>query len=357
MIEVLVQALRHWLLRGHPQPPLPFSLVLSVTYRCNSRCRTCNVWRKRSDEMSLEEWRRVFANLGHTPIYLTFSGGEPFLRKDLADIVAAAYEHCRPSAITIPTNGLLAERVVEATDHIATACPEANVGINLSLDGLGVQHDEIRGVQGSWERAMRTWEGLKGLQHPNLTLSIHTVISRYNVECLADIQKGLLALEPHTYITEIAEQRNELGTMGLDIAPTPEQYRAAVQTVLRALEQQSPDGFARVTQAFRSRYYRLAARIVSEERQVIPCYAGRASGHIAPDGDVWTCCTRAEPIGNLRETDYDLRPIWHGERAHALRESIRRRECWCPMANAAYTNMLLDPPSLLYVLRQLATRR
>ncbi len=62
------------------------------------------------------QWRngtRSFANLGRTPFYITFTGGEPFLRRDLDEMVISVHRHCRPSVITIPTNGLLTDRVVE----------------------------------------------------------------------------------------------------------------------------------------------------------------------------------------------------------------------------------------------------
>ena len=91
----------------------PFSVVVSISFRCNSKCRTCDVWRKPNDDMTVEEWDKVFANLGRTPFYITFTGGEPFLRKDLDEMVISAYRHCRPSVITIPTNGLLTDRIVE----------------------------------------------------------------------------------------------------------------------------------------------------------------------------------------------------------------------------------------------------
>ena len=86
-----------------------------------------------------------------------------------------------------------------------------------------------------------------------------------------------------------------------------------------------------------------------EQRQVIPCMAGVASAQIAPNGDVWTCCIRAEPMGNLREAGFDLRRVWNSPRADELRGSIRRGECHCPLANAAYSSMLCDPPSLWHV--------
>jgi len=60
---------------------------------------------------------------------------------------------------------------------------------------------------------------------------------------------------------------------------------------------------------------------------------------------------RADPVGNLRQTGYDLRPIWFEQtgRLRELRRSIRAQECACPMANASYANMLLHPPTLLLV--------
>ncbi|MGD8397940.1 MAG: SPASM domain-containing protein, partial [Anaerolineae bacterium] len=200
---------------------------------------------------------------------------------------------------------------------------------------------------------IETWKGLKALQqeHANLVLSVHTVVSRLNVDRIPEIAKKLSSLSPDSYITEVAEERVELGTVGWQITPAPEAY-APVADYLSARARAAPArGLARVTQAFRAQYYQLAKRVLEEGRQVIPCQAGWASGHIAPDGDVWTCCIRAEPVGNVRETGYDLRPIWFEEIGHMrrLRRSIAAGECACPMANASYANMLLHPPTLFRV--------
>ena len=340
---------------GWPQM-LPFSLVVSVSFRCNSKCRTCDVWRKSSDDMTLEEWRKVFSSLGQTPFYLTFTGGEPFLRADLHEIVIAGAELCRPSIITLPTNGLLTKRILDHVDQICTAATHSQIGLNLSLDGIGQEHDEIRQVPGNWDRAMETWQGLKALQarHKNLILSVHTVVSKLNTHRIRDIIAGLEFLAPDSYITEVAEERVELGTVGWDITPTPEEY-APIADYLSARARAAPaTGTARLTQAFRAHYYQLAKRILQEQTQVIPCQAGWASGHIAPNGDVWTCCVRAEPVGNLRQTGYDLRPLWFeqvGQMRH-LRHSIAAYECACPMANASYANMLLHAPTLARVARK-----
>jgi MoaA/NifB/PqqE/SkfB family radical SAM enzyme len=326
----------------------PFSVVVSVSYRCNSRCKTCDVWRKPNDDMSLEEWERVFAGLGRTPFYLTFTGGEPFLRRDLDDMVLSAYRHCRPAVITIPTNGLLSDRILERVERICQGCPESEIGINLSLDGVGEEHDAIRGVRGNWDKAMLTWQGLKELQRRqgNLVLSVHSVVSKFNQDRFRAIYDGLRSLQPDSYITEVAEERVELGTMGWGITPDPEAYQPIADFLSREARTQPAHGLARVTQAFRARYYQLALRVLRERRQVIPCYSGWASVHIAPNGDIWSCCIRAEPAGNLRATNYDLAPIWFGEEMCCLRRSIYGGECACPMANASYANMLLHPQTV-----------
>ncbi len=99
----------------------------------------------------------------------------------------------------------------------------------------------------------------------------------------------------------------------------------------------------RIARAFRIKYYDMAKKILQEKRQVIPCYSGFASAQIAPDGDVWTCCIKAKPIGNLREVDYDFSRVWFSPKANAFRKRIKNNECFCPLANAAYTNMLHNP--------------
>ncbi|MFM7584510.1 MAG: radical SAM protein, partial [Caldilinea sp.] len=71
----------YWAFRTFGWPTVkPFSVVVSVSFRCNSKCRTCDVWRKPNDDLSVEEWEQVFAHLGRAPFYMTFTGGEPFLR-------------------------------------------------------------------------------------------------------------------------------------------------------------------------------------------------------------------------------------------------------------------------------------
>jgi hypothetical protein len=107
-------------------------------------------------------------------------------------------------------------------------------------------------------------------------------------------------------------------------------------------------------ESLRLEYYELAARILEEQTQVIDCYAGWASAQLAPDGHVWGCCVRAESVGNVRDHGYDFGNVWFGARADAFRASVKARACACPLANASYTNLLLDPRSLVRVAANMA---
>src|SRR5262245_1849057 len=329
MLRLLTKLPLYWAYRRFGWPEvIPFSIVVSVSYRCNSKCQTCDVWRKPNDDMTLEEWDKTFAKLGRGPLYFTFTGGEPFMRKDTAEIALSAYRHCRPSVITIPTNGILTKQIIDQVDRLCAGAPGTNIGINLSLDEVGERHDEIRMVPGNWKKAMKTWTELKTLQkqHKNLVLTNHTVISNYNIDRFFEIYSGLEFLEPDSYITEIAEERVELDTVGWEITPMAEKYGPIADFLTEKARSRSVKGFAKVTQAFRAEYYQLAKRTLYEQRQVIPCYAGWASCQIAPNGDLWSCCIRAEGVGNLRENDYDLRRIWRGDAMANLRRSIYQGE-------------------------------
>jgi MoaA/NifB/PqqE/SkfB family radical SAM enzyme len=350
----LYRSMRAW---GVPRV-LPANLTVSVTYRCNSRCLTCRVYEKRADELTAEEFGRVFASLGGAPYWYTMSGGEPFLRSDLPDICESACRSGRPGIINIPTNGFLSGRIPAMVADICGRCPGTQVIVNVSLDEVGEAHDRIRGLPGSFERAVETLRGLRALSAPNLTVGVHTVISVHNARRVPAVYDFVAReLRPDSYITEIAEERVELGTVGAGVTPAPGDYAAAVDFLAARLREESFGGISRVTQAFRARYYELVKRYLASGAQEIPCYAGIASAQISPDGDVWFCCVKAEPVGNLRDAGYDFRRVWFGERARALRRSVRRGECACPLANASYTNMLMHPPTLAGVAAEVVLGR
>jgi MoaA/NifB/PqqE/SkfB family radical SAM enzyme len=332
---------------------LPMNITVSVSYRCNSTCHTCDVWRKRSYQLTVEEWDKVFQSLGQAPYWFTFSGGEPFLRKETVDIILRAYERCRPAIINVPTNGLLTERIVESVRTLASTCTESNLVINLSLDGVAEEHDQIRGVPGNFAKSMETFRQLRALkeQYPNFTLGVHSVISNFNLHKIDELAGFVMdELQPDSYISEIAEERVELSTIDWDITPTPENYEAAISKFRQHSETAESIGrMGHITRALRHEYYKMVPEVLRQETQVLPCYAGWASCQISPDGDIWSCCVRAEPMGNVLEHNYDFKKAWTTARAKQIRESIKNKECHCPLANAAYSTMLHHPPTAVKV--------
>ena len=332
--------------------PLPLNYTLSLTYRCNSRCKTCRIYEREAvSELTTEEWTKIFEGLGKSPYWITFSGGEPFLREDLIELHDSLCSVCKPSIVNIPTNGLLTERIVDWVWEMCMRHQDVKLVVNVSIDSYGKYNDEIRGVKDAFRKSVGTFEQLKSLGLDNLTVGIHTVISKFNIEQFPNICEALSVLEPDQYITEIAEQRNELLTSELPITPNWQEYEVAIDYLLQRTN--SAKGLAKITNAFRQQYYRNVIRTLRERKQVVPCQAGKLSCHIAPDGDVVFCCIKYESIGNLRGVNYNLSTLWYSEKANALRKTIRRGECYCPMANVSYTNMLMHPPTLAKVVGEL----
>jgi sulfatase maturation enzyme AslB (radical SAM superfamily) len=310
---------------------------------------------KREDELSIQEWNRIFESLGHAPFWFTVSGGEPFMFKDLVPLCQSLYERCRPGIINIPTNSLMCDIIPRKVEEICRSCAKAQVIINLSLDGVGANHDEIRGIPGNFEKFEQNYRALRQLNCPNLTVGIHSVISRFNVDHVAELFEYAFRIEPDSYITEIAEQRVELDTVGLGITPSADKYSQAIEQLIERVKNHQFKGISRITEAFRLEYYKLVKRILTEETQVVPCFAGWASAQIYASGEVWPCCIRADNLANLRDVNYDFKRIWFSAEADRVRTSIRNKECHCPLANASYTNMLMHLPTLTRVIGKAAT--
>ena len=349
MLSLLPRILGYKLFKkiGFPRM-MPMNYTVSLLFECNSKCSTCNVWKKTSDRLTAEQYKKIFKKIGHSPYWITFSGGEPFIRKDIVEVVTTIYNVSKPKIINIPSNGILSTKIVEDVKKIATHCKKSNIVINLSVDGIGEEHDKIRGVPGNYQKVMKSYAYLQELKKdcPNLSIGIHTVISNFNVYNFSNIARTLLELNPDSYITEIAEERVELDNFNTDITPSMIKYKSAIDFLIHRIKNSDFTGLQRVTMAFRLEYYTLVKEILRDEKQVIPCYSGIASCQIAPNGDVWSCCIKAESFGNIIENNYNFKKIWFSDKMKKERESINNMECHCPLANAAYTNMLMDFPTL-----------
>ena len=334
---------------GWPQM-MPLNLTLSPSPKCNSRCLTCNIWMKRENELTVEEWDKVLASLGRAPYWFTISGGEPLMYPHVVELAGLVHQHCRPGVINIPTNAIL-PTIPDTVERIAKLCPESQLIINLSLDGIGKKHDVIRGIKGNFEKLEERLGQLLSLRKrvKNLTVGIHSVISTFSVGHLDELIAYADRSGADQFITEIAEPRVELDTVDLPITPSPEAYSKAIDQLIAYVNGRHFTGVAKITEALRIEYYKLVKRILEEQDQVIDFYAVWVSAQIYADGTVWPCCVRADDLGNLRDHHYDFKEIWFGKKIQEVRRSIAAKECHCPLANASYTNMLHDIPTLVRV--------
>jgi len=275
------------------------------------------------------------------------------VRADFDEIVRLACTQIEPSIVNIPMNGVITERIFTLLPRIAHHTAGRQLVLNLSVDEIGDAHDRIRGADRNFEKLKQVAELIHDLKktYPHVVLGVHTVISKLNVQRIPEIESEARAIfRPDSYIAEVAENRVELKTMDKDITPSTADFRRAIDHLRNVIrESRSGHPVARLVESLRLEYYELAARVLEEKRQIIDCYAGWASAQLAPDGNVWGCCVRAESVGNVRDHGYDFRAVWLGAAADRFRASVRAHECACPLANASYTNLLLDAPSLARV--------
>jgi len=135
---------------------LPINLTLSVSPTCNSRCQTCNIWKKKENDFTSEEWDKTMASVGQWPFWITISGGEPFLKRDqLVELVKICYHRNKPAIINIPTNSLLYALTPKYVEQMCQSIPGTQLIINLSVDGVKEKHDQIRGIPGNFEKVLQ----------------------------------------------------------------------------------------------------------------------------------------------------------------------------------------------------------
>jgi MoaA/NifB/PqqE/SkfB family radical SAM enzyme len=353
--------------RGFIRPINPLTLTFSVTAACQSRCKTCNIGAVylanpalAKQNLTLDEIERVFRSLG--PIYFfNVSGGEPFMRPDLPEIIRLACIHLRPRLIHIPTNAISPKFIDKAARRILAVMEEhaprsTPISIKPSIDGIGAMHDYVRGYPGNFALLERTIDVLLEIrkENPRLHVDLGTVISNLNLHHLDEIEDWVHARGIESYRHEIAEQRAEFHNLGDPITPPPEVYAALTERFKRKIFGNIGKKalLTRTTEAVRVVYYDVAVRILKERRQVTPCYGGISNIHMNYDGEIWPCCVLGgdQSMGRVREWDYDIQALLRSAQAKEARRYIAAGKCACPLANQWLNNVLLTPRHMLRVL-------
>ncbi len=329
----------------------PIQLTFFVTRRCNARCPWCFYLKGRpppaeGDPLSLAEIREISASLGRL-LWVAFSGGEVFLRDDLAEISALFHDRNRPRILLFPTNGLLPEAITEQTELILRRCPKSIIVVKVSLDGLDGAHDALRGSPGAFAKALETYRSIARLRdrYDNLELGINSVFLSENqdrMDEVIDFVAGLDDRGTHT-VSLVRGDLIEHRFKAVDAA----KYQAAANRLGRDLKAgvSSIHRFAgaRLKAAQDILQRRLIHRTLSEERRLIPCYAGTLSLVLSESGEVHACESLADSLGNVRAHGYDIARLLRSDQARAILGQIADGGCHCTHECNFIMNILFNP--------------
>lgn len=331
---------------------VPYKLNLAVTFQCASRCRTCNIWRKyrdnhelEKDELTLLEIDAIFKNLPSTMTWISLTGGDPFLRDDLSQIIRSAAKNI-PSLqiISIPSNGLLKERIISVIEDVMDY-NLPNIFITFSLDGPSGVHDKIRGVKNAFGKAWDTYTEVKKLTAKNKRFHVgfETTLSKWNIDYLDSFLSKLVNNGHSTTLTVAHNAYLYDNKDSVEISP--HHHISQTSEIIEILSKQL--SFTHPKELIEKLYLRnIPAYLGNKYKQVIPCVALKASIAVNAYGDVTPCFMWDKKIGNVRDCGYDLMELWKSDEARRAMLLIKENKCancWTPCE--AYQSIIWHPLS------------
>ncbi len=294
--------------------PRPTDASVILTYRCPMRCVMCNIWKsptKRSEEIKASDLKTLprlkFINL---------TGGEPFIREDLADIVEECYRHTK--RIVVSTSGWFEDKVAALAERFP------NIGIRISIEGLSQKNDELRGHAGGFDKGLRTLLRLRRMGLKDIGFGC-TVSNNNSKDMLALYQLSLsLGME---FATAAFHNSYYFHKEDNVITNKEEVCKNFAQLIEWQLKESHPKSW------FRAWFNMGLVNYIEGNRRMLPCEAGSANFFIDPWGEVYPCNGLEErywkeSMGNIRDASF--KEIWESERAREVRLRVRScpKNCW-----------------------------
>lgn len=341
---------RYLLTKANPQP---IYLVFFVTDRCTAKCLHCLRGGGEDDpeELSIEEIEKISSSMGKL-LFLLPTGGEPFLREDLPEIVSIFRKNNRVLNVGIPSNGSLTEKVVESAGRILKLCPGLDFAVDISIDGLGEDHDRIRGMDGLFDKAVWTLKELIKLRgsHKNLNVNAAVCVSRHNQHQLDAIYRFLREEVRVPGITTllVRGKPRDVDSLDLDI----DHYRRFCGLQDTSMEGYRRFPFCDFINAMKNLRARTITEIFEKKQAVLPCYAGTLSCVIRHNGDVYPCELMDRKFGNLRDADFDFQKIWREPAVDRFRRDISGKKCFCTYECFLTNSILFTPSGFPGILRE-----
>ncbi len=304
-----------------------------VTYRCNARCHMCNTWQypsSREEEITAED----LSKLPEIPS-INVTGGEPFLREDLSDLLAVLRE--KAGRVVISTNGYLTDRILE------TVRKHPWIGVRVSLEGLPKANDELRGLADGFDHGIRTLlalhqQGLKDIGF-GITLSDRNVtdlIELYRLAKMMKVEFATAAVHNSYYFHKTDNTFSK-----------PDEAAAALSGLVdELLRSRRPKDW------FRAYFNHYLIGYIQGRPRPLPCRMGHDAFFLDPTGEVMPCNVMERSMGSIREQSFE--DIWNGPAAGGIRACVDKcnRNCW--MIGSAAEPMKQHLP---VVLRWIAERK
>jgi MoaA/NifB/PqqE/SkfB family radical SAM enzyme len=309
--------------------------AIIVTYRCNAHCQMCNTWQFPSspaEEFSPELLRKLPDGMGRVNI----TGGEPTLRKDLAEIVDILAPKAR--RLEISTNGYFTERLEE----IARRHPE--ITVRISVEGLPETNDRVRGIKNGFDHALRSYLRLRELGVKDLGFAV--TIQDGNKDDLLDLYRLVESLGAE-FAQAVPHNSYYFHKFDNEITDVEGVRNAIIGLIEALLRSKHPKEW------FRAYLNRGLADHVAGHTRRLDCTAGSDIVFLDPFGEVYPCNGRDLSMGNLNEESFDH--IWNGDKAKAVREMVRTCDAGCWMTGTAVPAMRKRLPAVMWwVLRNRA---
>ncbi len=282
-----------------------------VTYRCNARCTMCNRYKapsKPEEEISIETIKKL------PKMYFTnITGGEPFIREDLPDIVRELYK--KSDRIVISTNGFFTDRIIKLCEEFP------NVGIRISIEGLEETNNQIRGLDDGYNKGYSTLKKLVEMKHPDVGFGM-TVQDANAKDLVALYEKSNeLGMEFATASLHNSFYFVEAKNIIKDRMMVAKEFELLVN---KLLESNSPKKW------FRAYFNHGLINYIFGQKRLLPCDMSFDTFFIDPYGDVMPCngTKDKEVMGNLNTSTWE--ELWNSEQAEKVRTKVRHcdRDCW-----------------------------
>ncbi len=305
----------------------PYKLNFCVTFNCQSRCRTCNIWQMRpTGELTIEEINR-FAAANRYFKWIELTGGEPFLRSDIVDIAKAFKEGSDGLYIlTMPTNSLCDHVMVESKLKAILELGIPRVAITVSLDGYKELHDMIRGIPGNYEKAIDMFKRLKELRksYSNLYFVFGYTLSKLNMgkfqETFDAVKRDIPDIRYNDFHINLAQLSSHYyNNEGMDIRPNEP---IVVKEIADFIDRREPTVSA-IT-IIENAFLRKMLEYAKTGMTPMPSRSLEASVYLDSFGNVFPSIMWDMKIGNVRDTGFSLEGILEGEGAKRAIEEKRK---------------------------------